>query len=394
MAKLLRLAILLCVALAVQLGQAYRLDAGEVDCLSPNLLQGVAEATLAQDLGLRVMKTAQLRGETLTPGTYAQALEAAVHRRQLWGQLAGGITALVAGQDVDAAVLSATHATENNFALTALPYLMGAGYTVWTAYTIYDAYCQGGPEAALKQAGVETLTFAAGGLAGKVVFKVGGVVYGSASKAWTAYLSHNPQVARVAQALGGKAVALQGKVGSSKAAQGLVKLDHKADTLVAKVWPGSAKRLSQSVGRGVVLKTRPQIGKGSLDRKTQAWNIRPGKEWKAHVYGKAQKTGTSGHAEESYRKTIEAFRGKLPGVGEVERVHLNEGLGKVTGLPIKPNTRPDVTIVTKDGRVHQIEVASKTDNRRDLKARIDAARKRLPEQMQGTTKVFNIGDKS
>jgi sporulation protein YlmC with PRC-barrel domain len=162
---------------------------------------------------------------------------------------------------------------------------------------------------------------------------------------------------------------------------------------LAKVWPGSAKRLSQSAGQKGLGKTRPQIANKSLDRKTQAWNTRPGKEWKAHVYGKAQKTGTPGHAEESYRKTIEAFRGKLPGVGEVERVHLNEGLGKVTGLPIKPNTRPDVTIVTKDGRVHQIEVASKTDKLEDLQARMDAAQKLLPEQMQGITKVFKIGDK-
>jgi len=117
--------------------------------LGAMVAEGVAEATLGEDLGLRVVETARLRGEKLTQDTYAQALEAAVHRSQLWGQLAGGITALVAGQDVEAAVLSATHATENNFAFTALPYLMGAGYGIWTAVTIYDAYCQGGPEAAL-----------------------------------------------------------------------------------------------------------------------------------------------------------------------------------------------------------------------------------------------------
>jgi hypothetical protein len=173
--------------LAGELGQAYSLGKGELGYLPHKLLHGilgasvgagmhkalgtdrggnlgesalggalgalmaevVAEATLGEDLGLRVVETARLRGEKLTQDTYAQALEAAVHRSQLWGQLAGGITALVAGQDVEAAVLSATHATENNFAFTALPYLMGAGYGIWTAVTIYDAYCQGGPEAAL-----------------------------------------------------------------------------------------------------------------------------------------------------------------------------------------------------------------------------------------------------
>ena len=90
--------------------------------------------------------------------------------------------------------------------------------------------------------------------------------------------------------------------------------------------------------------TGPDMGVLTSQNPRQPWNVRPGKEWKANVYGKAQKTGTSGHSLESYRKTIEAFRGKFPEIGEVERVHLNEGLSRVTGLPIKPNTRPDVTI--------------------------------------------------
>jgi hypothetical protein len=277
--------------LAGELGQAYSLGKGELGYLPHKLLHGilgasvgagmhkalgtdrggnlgesalggalgalmaevVAEATLGEDLGLRVVETARLRGEKLTQDTYAQALEAAVHRSQLWGQLAGGITALVAGQDVDAAVLSATHATENNF----IPAALKAGGAVWAAYDVYDTYCQHGPEVALTQGGVLLVIARVGGLGLGVCFKVGGVVYSSAAKAWTAYLAHNPHVARVAQVLGGKAVSLQGKVVGSKVSQTLVKLDHKADTALAKVWPGGAKRLSQSAGQKGLGKTRP-----------------------------------------------------------------------------------------------------------------------------------------
>ncbi len=63
---------------------------------------------------------------------------------------------------------------------------------------------------------------------------------------------------------------------------------------------------------------------------------------------------------------------------------MNRGVRKATGHPIAaPNTRPDVTIRRSDGVIDQIEVRSRTDHPKDLQARMDATKSRLPENMRG-----------
>lgn len=115
--------------------------------------------------------------------------------------------------------------------------------------------------------------------------------------------------------------------------------------------------------------------------KDQPWNIRPSQEWKTKIVGKAQKTGTPGHAQTSYREAIKAAKDE-----DVEKVFLNRGLKKASGHPIaRPNTRPDITVVDKGGKVHQIEVPSKTDRPELLDARMRGAAARLPKEMQGGT---------
>ena len=111
----------------------------------------------------------------------------------------------------------------------------------------------------------------------------------------------------------------------------------------------------------------------------------PKSEWKSKIEGKAQKTGTPGHQFKSYREAIKAAKDP-----NVAKVYLDRGYNKAANLnpgTIKPNRRPDVTIIRKDGRVDVIEVKSKSDQVRNLIERNNHAMKKLPESRQGNIKV-------
>ncbi|ENQ3105594.1 hypothetical protein SAMN04488168_13817 [Bacillus sp. 491mf] len=54
---------------------------------------------------------------------------------------------------------------------------------------------------------------------------------------------------------------------------------------------------------------------------------------------------------------------------DITKVYLNKGLSnEIPG--IKPNRRPDIMVVRKDGKIDQYEVPSKTDNVEDLLERM------------------------
>ncbi len=108
-------------------------------------------------------------------------------------------------------------------------------------------------------------------------------------------------------------------------------------------------------------------------------------EWKGKIIGKAQKTGTDGHRVRSYKEAIKAAKDP-----KVEKVFLDKGYNKAAGLKpgtIKPNRRPDATVVKKDGKVNSIEVQSKTDNPDVLLKRNQEAMDKLPAERQGSVKV-------
>lgn len=121
-----------------------------------------------------------------------------------------------------------------------------------------------------------------------------------------------------------------------------------------------------------------ESGKDGIKSNKDGWNIRDGQEWKEKVIGHPQKTGTKGHAFRSAREAIK--EAKKP---DTEKVYLNKGINRASDNPIKPNCRPDVTVVKKDGKVNQIEVPSKTDKIRNLQNRMDQTRNKLPEEKQG-----------
>ena len=117
--------------------------------------------------------------------------------------------------------------------------------------------------------------------------------------------------------------------------------------------------------------------------------------WKSKIFGRAQATGSDVlHQSKSYAIAIEAA--KHP---EVTHVYLNRGIhkaledmGRKELLRLPCNRRPDVMFVTRDGKVHFCEVASKTDVFRNLKLRMDKLRQTLPESMRGTQEAFEITD--
>ncbi|MFN9001755.1 MAG: hypothetical protein ACK5VW_06830, partial [Holosporales bacterium] len=152
----------------------------------------------------------------------------------------------------------------------------------------------------------------------------------------------------------------------------------------------SATHVTQPKAKGGQKKFIGEEGLPKVEVKPgeQPWNIRPGQEWKGKIVGKAQKTGTPGHQSTSYREAIGAAKRE-----NVDAVLLNRGANRLLpeGQKIRANTRADVTVRTKDGKLHQTEVPSKTDNPRELKTRMETTKDKLPESMQGRTDVRFIG---
>ncbi|MGC4378613.1 LXG domain-containing protein [Fictibacillus sp. Mic-4] len=74
---------------------------------------------------------------------------------------------------------------------------------------------------------------------------------------------------------------------------------------------------------------------------------------------------TPGHWEAMVEKAEELAKRE-----DVRRVYLNKGLSnEIPG--IKPNRRPDIMVVRKDGKIDQYEVPSKSDNIEDLLERME-----------------------
>lgn len=106
--------------------------------------------------------------------------------------------------------------------------------------------------------------------------------------------------------------------------------------------------------------------------------IREGQEWKGKIVGTGQQTKTEGHAFRSYREAIK--EAKKP---DTEKVFLDRGINRAAENPIKPNRRPDVTVLKKDGKINQIEVPSRSDDPLKLMERMDDTNARLSPHQRG-----------
>lgn len=71
---------------------------------------------------------------------------------------------------------------------------------------------------------------------------------------------------------------------------------------------------------------------------------------------KPDKNGTQG-----YWETILDGVDNMSNSGKYDKLYISKGIGNET-LGAKPNNRPDIMGVRKDGKIDQIEVLSKTDS--------------------------------
>lgn len=131
---------------------------------------------------------------------------------------------------------------------------------------------------------------------------------------------------------------------------------------------------------------------GRKGKEPQRYKSRPGKEWKEKIQGKAQVTGGKknpdvGHSWKSRKEAIKAA--KRSDVTEVQMdLGVNRMLPKGAKLGPKGNRRPDVAYKTKDGKLHQVEVESRTDVESKLLARMKDTKSKFPEHMQGEVDVI------
>lgn len=97
------------------------------------------------------------------------------------------------------------------------------------------------------------------------------------------------------------------------------------------------------------------------------------------VSGKAQTTGTEGHAAAG-----EADANQMVKSGEYKSVHLDQKLSTITGDPAAGNQRPDVAGIRKDtGGVDTVEHPSKSQT----PAQMDAKGKAMQEKLQAIGKA-------
>jgi hypothetical protein len=192
----------------------------------------------------------------------------------------------------------------------------------------------------------------------------------------------------------GKKVADKAVAGAKVARKGTAKVDVAATGSTAKAAAPKVvapkPTTTRSGGKTSRLQVAPEgLAKGPdaaifTPSKEQPWTMREGQEWKAKVVGRAQKTGTPGHATRSYREAIAEAK-----LEDTEKVFLNRGYKKATGEPVKPNRRPDVTVVKKDGTVNAVEVKSKTDKKTDLESRNIQAMGSIAAEKRGKIRVIN-----
>jgi Possible hemagglutinin (DUF637) len=161
----------------------------------------VGEAVIGdmRRLAQKTMAEAALEGRHLSQQELLDRLEPDREFAKNIGQIAAAGVALLSRQDVDTVIHTAQNATENNL----VQFLIVGGLAAWTAYDLYAVYEKEGPEAALKQAGVEVVVAVVGGTAIKRGFKIAGKIYPVAEAAWAAYAAENPALAKTGEFLAG-----------------------------------------------------------------------------------------------------------------------------------------------------------------------------------------------
>ena len=184
-------------------------------------------------------------------------------------KLAAVSITLLANLDVDTAQITASNAIDNNFFILAGYGLIGAG-AVYSGYQIYNEYQTGGPEAALKQLGVEILIYGGGIAASKVVFKVGSIMYPTAKAAVNAALEATPGLKLALNKIIDPMVVAGEKFGQSKLGKGIANIENSlvnAENTVKQTFRGAnlaEDLVERAVPSNVISKMKTQTGKQAV----------------------------------------------------------------------------------------------------------------------------------
>jgi len=170
----------------------------------------------------RIKAIEAAKGRKLSPQEFAYHYTIALedydrraHNVADWAKIVAVTTTLLARQDVNTALSTATTAIDNNYLQLAYYGIVGAGLA-YSAYEVHSAYREGGPEAALQQLGIEVALDVTGAaalrLGGKIVYKVGKVTYPTVEAAMTAVFDKNPGLKLFLGRLSGKLVTAGEKI--------------------------------------------------------------------------------------------------------------------------------------------------------------------------------------
>ena len=308
--------------------------------------------------------TAEIIGEKLALDALGDGRLNEANRDIMMGHISAlssqtaGLGAALTGLDVSHAQHAGSVAVENNVAPLVV-WLVAAGIAAMKVKDVYDtadgaidAYQKDGTEGVVDFGVDEGIGMLAGGTMAK------GAKYA------------------------GKAIKAAEKVLPESVTKAVGKTLGKAANSAGGVLKEATAVLDSAKGK---VKATVKSGLGVRGKKEQPWNIREGQEWKGKVIGRAQKTGTDGHSFRSYREAIKSAK-----QDDVDKVLLNRGVNRVLDQKIRPNRRPDVTVIRKNGRIDQVEVPSKTDNIEALRARMDDTSSYFPGKSKGNNIIKDI----
>ena len=104
-------------------------------------------------------------------------------------KVTAALAAAMSDADASTAAMTGGNAAENNafFLVPVVVWAIAAAGTAWTAYDVYQAYEEGGPEEALKVLAVNGAITVVSAGTGKIAYKVGGMIISHADEAWVAW---------------------------------------------------------------------------------------------------------------------------------------------------------------------------------------------------------------
>ena len=129
---------------------------------------------------------------------------------------------------------------DNNFLVLA-GYGITTACAAYSAKNVYDAWQDNGIDGAFKQLGIEAVTYAAGAVAGKVVFFCGGKMYPTAQAAMSAVFDKTPGLKVALGNVADKLITASEKYGETAFAKGIARVEGGILNAEAKVFSSAGQ---------------------------------------------------------------------------------------------------------------------------------------------------------